>query len=475
MSLKRQEGFALIAVMGLAALVTVVAIGGFVLSQQVLHESSRVQNESKAFQVAQSGLDRELAGFTEANLVDGAFERSGSTSDGVYTVTVAALAGSEFEYVMTSAGTADGEEESVSMRFFYLDLWNMNIGAGESAAMGGGRGWNGNASIDGPLYVRGDLEWSANAVYEGGPLFIRDGGLDVSGSGELGKADPIKLYATDGIIDGANQVYLDGPISSSVPDIDLPWIDEAFLDNALQTAMDESVDNFMGVPSRILGNTEATGANPATYPSLRALSSPASTSEYYKYIGPSAGRSDLNDGSTFMEIDSVSFGSWDGNGYPVGSGKHDDFAYDFGAGTLYVEGTVFIDGDLHIGPSVHNYVGNGTLIVNGDIFIGAEFGPRDGLAAEQAIGLVAAGDIVIGDNAHSGNVRAHYTGAIFCNGTVELYHTATSYEGSILAANIYGDKPDIHLTTNPVLPTVLPESMPGAGGGIVFPGTWTRN
>jgi hypothetical protein len=361
------------------------------------------------------------------------------------------------------------------MRFFYLDLWNMNIGAGDSAALGGGRGWNGNASITGPLYIRGDLDWSANAAYEGGPLFIRDGGLDVSGSGELGKAEPIKLYATNGIISGAGNVYLDGPISSSVPDIDLPWIDDEYMDEVYQKALDESIDNFMGSPSLALVNSEATGEDPTTYPSTRVTAVPASTSTSYKYIGPAAGRSALDAGTTFVEIDGSSFGSWDGNGYPVGSGIHDDFAYDAGAGTLYVEGTVFIDGDLHVGTNVQNYVGNGTLVVNGSIFIGANLEPRDGLSAEQAMGIVATGDIVIGDNVHSGNVRGHYTGAIFCNGTVGLYHTGTSYEGSILARDIYGDKPDIHLETNPILPTVLPESMPGAGGGIIFPGTWTRN
>ena len=61
------EGFVLFVVLGAIAVITAVAFGGFFLAQQSVADSRRVQTESKAFQVAASGLDRELATFSTTN------------------------------------------------------------------------------------------------------------------------------------------------------------------------------------------------------------------------------------------------------------------------------------------------------------------------------------------------------------------------------------------------------------------------
>ncbi|MDH4139507.1 MAG: hypothetical protein OEV43_02945 [Coriobacteriia bacterium] len=466
---RRDDGFAMVAVMGIIALITVIAIAGFFLANQVLSESQRVEDESKAFQVAQSGLDRELATFNPSAIVGGSYSKQGSTPDGVYTVEARQLGG--FEYMMTSTGVAEGRTESVTQRFYYIDLWNMNIGAGEQAALGGGRGWNGNASITGPLYIRGTLDWAANGAYEAGPLFIRDGDLNVTGSGELGKVSPIDLFLTGSIVGKTTQVYYKS-LSSSVPDITLPWVDDYYMDEMLRRAVDESVDNIMGSPARsTVANDECSGADPTTYAGVRA----AGASDYYKSIGDGTGRAALGAGVNDLSIDMSSFGRWDdglGTWYPAGSGLHDDFAYDVGTGTLYVEGTVFIDGNLEIGPLVRQYVGNGTLVVNGNVFVAGRLQPVSG---QDALGVVGPGDVTIGKGIHGHEWPAFMQGAIFANGTIGLYHTGTDYVGSILGGTIYGDKPEISLTTDPTLPGRLPESLPGAGGGIVFPGTWTRD
>lgn len=469
---RSEHGFALVAVMGIVALVTAVAIGGYFLSLQALNESKRVSGESKAFQVAASGLDRELAVFNPATMVGGVYSNAYHTPDGTYTVIAEASPNNPWEYIMTSTGESAGTTESVTQRFFYINLWDMNIGDGDSAGLGGGSGWNGNASIDGPLYVRGNMDWSSSALYETGPLFIKDGALNVTGSGTIGAAEPIYLFATQGLTGNkaATNVYLAGPVSSSVPDIELPWVDDEYLDAALQKAKDESIDNNMGYASRTTTNSEAlvtgnegmyTGVPPAT-----------GASSWYKFIGSDAGRDAANAGTHDLTIGAASFGSWEGNGYPLASGTHDDFAYDALNGTLYVEGTVFIDGDLYFTSDVEHYVGNGTLVVNGDVWIGdaitvADFTPLNGdLSAGECVGMVATGDIYI-----NGSMR----GAIFCNGTFILHSPGTWYNGSVLCGEISGDSPGIMLTTNPLLKTTLPESMPGAGGGIVFPGAWSRS
>ncbi|MHB9003710.1 MAG: hypothetical protein ACYC6C_06555, partial [Coriobacteriia bacterium] len=165
---RNDQGFALAAVMAVVSIMTILAFGGYFLAQNALNDSTRVMAESRAFQVAESGLDRELSLFTPANVGTTYYPRYGQTTDGTYTVTIQEQnTGSVMgEYLLTSTGTSQGARESVSMRFFYLDLWKMNISAGEPTTLGGGSGWNGQATIIGPLYVRGDFEWTANANYE---------------------------------------------------------------------------------------------------------------------------------------------------------------------------------------------------------------------------------------------------------------------------------------------------------------------
>jgi len=484
-------------VVGVISVVTVVAIGGFFISQQVLSESVRVTDETRAFQVAQSGLDRELATFDKANLTSGHFERTGSTPDGVYTITVDSMGG--FEYRITSdAVTNDGRVESVTQRFYYLDLWDMNIGAGQSSPLGGGRGFNGNAYIEGPLYLRGDFDLSnANTVYEGGPLFVKDGDIIMGGSATIGYESPIDLFLTGSITGNRPDSCYYKSLSTSVPDIDLPWIDDVYLDKSMENAIAESTDNYQGYESRGIVNLEAVAGNPNTYPAYDdgtnvinrdlAPASPSQSSANYKFVGSSSGRASLNNGNYFLEIDTVPFGAWEGNGYPANGpdARHDDFAFNPAAdtngdgfvdgGLLYVEGTVFVDGDLHLGQNVRAYAGNGTIVVNGDVYIGGNIRPvgTGEISAENCLGIAATGDVVIGDNAHSGNVEAHLHGAIFANGEVSLYHTSSSFEGSILCDTIYGDKPNIVIKTNPLLPQYIPAGMP-ALGGMVFQGTWTR-
>jgi hypothetical protein len=470
MSIRRQladdRGFAMAIAMGAIALITVVAIGTFFVASHVTADSTRVRDESRAFTVAQSGMDRELAQFNPAALINGSFSKTGSTPDGTYEITVNEIGGGSIgEYTLVSTGTSNGMTESVTMRFFYLDLWDMNIGAGESAALGGGSGWNGNASITGPLYIRGDFDWSANAAYERGPLFVRDGALIASGSGEIGRAEPIRLFSAQPIQGKVSNVYLAAPQSYSVPDIELPWVDQAYLDEKRAKAITESHDDIMGGSGRETANIETGGSgSPSTYTTVvPGRVKATNATQYYKVI----------DGN--LTIDATSFGEWDrvGSVYQ-GTGTHDDFAFDRPSGTLYVEGTVFIDGNLTLGPNVRRYVGNGTLIVTGDVTIrndgrdaarSALFPLGSTVSAENALGIVTPGNV---------DITGYFHGAIFANGTVSLWDTHSGYKGSILAGVIYGDKPNIHLETDPMLPASLPESMPAAGGGLVFSGVWTR-
>lgn len=480
-SMRNEDGFALMVVMGVIVVITVISISGYWLAQSTLSESGRVQQENKAFQLAATGIERELQTFRTSNMVNGLYTNSGTTSDGTYSI-VASATGNPYEYRMTSTGSSGTTTETVTQRFFFISLWDMNIGAGPAEVLGAGEGFNGNASVSGPLYTRGNIEWDSNATFEGGPMLIRDGLLNASGSGTVGLAKPIYLYATNGLTGNkaAANVYLaDNQVHTSVPDIDLPWVDDEYMAKAYGLSKTESCDNLMGSVNRTVTNVEAESEGAPSYPA----SATVGATEYYKYIGPLSGPSALGQGETDLTIGSQSFGRWPGHGYSNSSGSHDDFAFDATTGTLYLEGTVFVDGSVTFNTGVRRYVGNGALVANGNVTIstnypGSMLAPADPTtyaplnpSPDNCLGIVSPGDVQLGTNPLNG----YFIGAVFCNGTFGLYGTSTWFSGSALSGNLYGDHPNCHLNQNPAISRCLPESMPGAGGGVVFAGTWTRS
>ena len=66
-------------------------------------------------------------------------------------------------------------------------------------------------------------------------------------------------------------------------------------------------------------------------------------------------------------------------------------------------------------------------------------------------------------------------GAFFSDSTVEFETTNIYIRGSIIAGKMDMGKSNAYLVTNPLLPEYLPDSLPGAEGGLLMPGMWTRN
>ncbi len=459
--IRDDSGYAMVVVMGAIALLTVVAVGSYFVASQALHDSSRVQGESRAFVLAQTGMDRTLSDFKSENVGEAGLVVTGSTTDGTYRVVVEPVSG--IEYKLVSTGTAGGISESITLRFLYMSLWDMNLGGGQSSPLGGGAGFNGNAAVTGPLYVRGDMIWSSNANYEGGPLLIKDGALNVTGSGELGRVQPIRLYATKPIQGKIGNVYLAAPQSYSVPDIDIDWVDGTYLSARRDDAIAQSMDNVMGDSSSSINiETASAGRDPETYTTVvPGRPKAAGATDHYKLIQGN------------LYINNSTFGEWARAGSVYeGTGIHDDFAFDHASGTLYIEGTVYVDGNLTFGPNVQRYIGNGTIVATGDIELQASgrLEPAGGnVNNENALGLVTPGNVKIG-----GNQGSHYKGAIFCNGTMGMYGTGTTVTGSVIAGTLYGDLPNIKLTTISGLADYLPAGMPYQGGNLVLEGLWTR-
>lgn len=482
------RGYALAMVVGIAVLLSVMGLSLLAMADNSLNSSVKVEADSRAFQVASAGLTSALSDMQYNGYVPANFPKTGTVDGGTYTVTMEEL--SNAEYKVTSVGTWNGETSTVMQKFFYLNLWAMNIAAGsQQSLVSGSSGLRGNTSIYGPLYIRGNVTFPSASRMKVGPLFLRDGDLSITGNGKVGEAaEPIDVYVTGKYPATGSKGWYPRTVSPSVPVITLPVLTATDMEALHAKAKGESNDNIMGTPDKsgtVNYECSVAGGNPATY---LTVSPPNDTgwsrtpapgaSAYYKVVGSDAAPGPLGDGGTDLTIAyGQPFGSWYGDGHTPTAGIHDDFAWD-GAGNLYVEGTVFVDGDLTIKGNV-TYTGNGTIVVNGDLTIDGKFLPKGGtMAANSAMGFSVAGDVDL--NRKGGNypnppidVQADMEMAIFCNGTISL-NDHFVLRGSLISGGINFAANNAHLMTNPLLPTFLPDSLPGVGSVIWASSAWGR-
>lgn len=499
------SGVALLTVIGVMVVMTILAVGAFTLSRQALYESERVEDESRAFRAASSGLDLVLTTF-DPDSTD--FPIVGTTPDGSYVVDVAPIGYGE--YKLTSVGTGlDGKTESVTQRFFYMNLWEMNFaGTGSQTLISGSGGLNGSSNIIGPFYMKGNLSIGSNMTVHEGPLFVKNGRITVASSGSLGLDSLyIKVYCTGDVPPNVDKGDAGGvfvsSISRSVPDINLPDLTEDDILQLSAKAQSESVDNIMGSVDRtpVRANLEATAGNAATYTTMAPPNSGWTRAKAwtanpaYKYIGAADGvPSGIGEGATPLVVGGSSFGSWGsvvttdgvsiaGDGHYTLANSWDDLAYDDASNILYINGTVFVDGPLTFTEDTR-YVGNGTIIANGDITIGGYLRPYGTNAQAEnnkwALGLVTPTDLSVqspSDNSYdklnARNETPTLAGAFFASGIVHFYNNVLM-RGSVLAGRIDSDHPNMTIVTNPLLPKYLPDSLPGAGQGLLWPGMWTR-
>ncbi len=515
------QGVALITVLGLAVVITALAIGSYTIARQALLESTRVEDETEAYRAAASGLDRELATFQENHLVTN-YPKEGSTPDGDYTLTVEMIGTSKYRLVCEGVAS-DGSVETVAQEFYFMNLWKMNFaGTGDQSLVSGGDKITGGSNIVGPFYMKGDLTLDASMSVQEGPIFVYGGDIKRTANGvRFGtSAVPVDVFcdgSTATLKDGGNKVFV-GNVDASVPNIETPQVDPEDLEAYANTARGESVDNNMGSVSRaMITNYECNAAtrSPSDYTnatytgtySASARTKADATNANYKFIGAANGVLSPEGQGTYnfvLNDATPSFGWWGpinaGNAdvgyvtiassYPAGvyaTNVHDDFAWNTTTNTLYISGTVFVDGDVTLNPNI-TYVGNGTIVANGDITVNGLLKPAgttpQARANEWALGLVTPLGITFtantgqmsGGNPDASEIRDRVpdiAGAFYAEDFVVLPEKLLM-QGSIITGEIRSGQNNIWLVTNPMLPDYLPDSLPGSGGGLMTPTRWMR-
>lgn len=503
-----EDGVAMVTVLGVMTVVTVLAIGAFTLARQALFDAERAEDESRAFRAASAGLDTVLSTFDPEVLTYAPV----GTPDGTATIEVNTTGGDAGEYEVIASGVGiDGSTETVVQRFYYINLWEMNFaGTGSQSLMSGSSGMNGSSNIWGPFYIKGDLAVEANMAIMEGPLFVKGGDIVTqSGASQIGTADRhVRLYCDGENVDlDKGTVYVDGPLFS-VPTIELPKITYDDMRASALIALGQSIDGRM---SRIV--------DPSTAPANLEIASRGGST--YKYFGEATSTiAPLGQGTTTLHLGTAglgTFGSWGSvttSASPIPAGGtttvysdagsvnvYDDFAYwDNPSFTplhggehwdlLFISGTVFVDGPLIIDDHVM-YIGNGTIVANGPVTLEGALRPYSHTEAAPdvnkvgedrgwALGIVTPVDITMNaSGANNGAIPIRdnafdYAGAYYTDGTIFITHPGTSMRGSILSNKMDFSDPNTDLVTNPLLPSYLPESLPGGGEGIISLGLWSR-
>ncbi len=530
---KDDSGIAMLVVIGVMSVVTLLAVGSFSLARQSLHDSERIEEDSRAFRAAAGGLERGLATFDDSGgAISEGLLFDGDTPDGSYEVYVESLGGGRFRLESHGEGL-DGGTETVAQEFFYLNLWEMNLaGNGPQSLISGSSGLNGTSNIIGPFYMKGNFDIQANMGVFEGPLFVKDGNISAHRNSWLGtESQSIDVFC-DGDGDpsvpanadygGGRGVYV-ANISRSVPNIILPPLVQGDLEGWANKALHESVDNILGTinmdASLNTANLEHAGGA-GTYTTMSPPNNAGFTRKkatatndfnpHYKFFGAlHGGISSKGEGSTHLTIGGSSFGAWgavstsDGVNLPAGpsgstgypANSYDDFAYDSANGVLYISGTVFVDGPVTFTEDM-TYIGNGTIIANGEVNINGILRPYStndshGSANSQgennkwALGIVTPRDIYFygaGSNDYNTLDREElrtatpiYAGAFYAENDAVFATNNLSVRGTILSGRMDFPHSNQYLITNPLLPSYIPDSLPGGSGGILIPGLWVRN
>lgn len=483
----QDDGYSMVVVMGIISVLTVIAFGGFAMSMQAMREADVTRQESQGFQAANAGFDAAVArmrtsGFRPEDWANQMTMTAGQTGSGPATVTVTPDGG--LSHLVTAVGMGkDGSTETIRARIFVMDLYGMNIAYGSGFNQSAGGRFNGNASVFGPFYTFDDLRQGdnlGNAMAGGfgwGPIYIRGGTLDVK-AGYL--MDVGRLYV-DPMHPAPRVVGAGTTVIRSVPRMNVPRVDAAYLENAYAQAIAQSTDNIQGDPA-VRGHV--TNSEPNPYPRTRASGAQA---DRYKVVDNDRV---MNRSRTtpFVIGGNTSFGQ------NLNDTIRDDFVWDHSQRILTVWGTVFIDGPLDFTGGPIRYRGNGTIVANGQVrFDDTQFVPDGGLLPgvvptgqtlnnqtfrdDRVIGIATPDTILISGtqgNAKNPAGEPTHAGAFFADRSITI-NARVMMVGSVISQGIeISGNNNMDLRTSPNLGQVVSRAMPGHGMAVVSVSGWSR-
>lgn len=450
-----EKGSALLIALGAILILTTLSIGIVSVAKNDTSSSSREKQSTQALHVAEAGVDKALWHLRRLGSVPSSFEVTIDTG----TASVAAEKSGNV-WNITSTGTTSGDTKRIiKVEVFSLSYWNMVMASQSLTASGGGV--NGTTSVDGPFYVRGNLELSGSSEITGGPLFIKDGILDLrSGGCSVGTvSEPIVLYLEQGMTGHTAAVHYSS-LSYNVPNINLPNLGQGELQDLETEAKNQSIDNKKGYDNTVAD--ESTSYS-------RKYSGVASG--YYKVIDSNTVvTTPVGSGSSSLVISSgtPSFGD-------PGTGGiwKDDFAWDLATKTLTVRGTVFVDGSVTFSTKIY-YQGNGVIVANGDITMSEDLLAVDDthtkFPANACLGLVSAKGIYLNQSSNN-SLTPNVEAALYAAQTIKT-NANICVRGALLTRNLEFGHPNGHLLTADDLPAHLPSAMPGSGENIVIVSGW---
>jgi hypothetical protein len=405
-----------------------------------------------------------------------------AASSAVYT-TVATLNAGQTAYDCVSTGTSrDGTKEVVVATFVIkvqtssTPPWGYNVfyfaGYSGGALVGSGL-------ITGPFYMKfpagsgAALDFgSSGGGFVGGPVFIENANLTLKSAPPA----PIEIYTNgtvtlEGTAKSHPELVLnrgwDPAKALPITLVNVP----SYLSAALANATAQSSDNVMG--NTTVANYEALPAGSAATYSALATNPPNNRPAGWvrsKALGAGQAYKVISGGLT-IGPSTPSWGSWSGDGhYPTSGDLHDDFAYDAVNHVLYVEGTVYIDGNLTIstGRQTITYVGDGTLVCTGNVTIGGSIVPAtangpDGTPEPDARHLLcvfSGGTVSITQN------NLEITGAFYTVGQFAVTGNNDTIKGSFVAEQgLTGLANGTNIVCVPLIGSYVSPGLPSWGGG----------
>lgn len=447
-ALRRDDGFAMMFVLGAMAVITAIAFTGYAAARQSLHASVRNTSEQRAYQAASTGLDQELSWFdpTDLSRYPTGQVQLGTTGN-FYAANVVEKGNGTYELMVE--GRSGAATETVLVRFKYMNLWEMNVSGGEGSGVGSGSGFNGTSWVYGSLYVNGDVEWTSNGRLYVGPIFMKNGVWTATGNGQIGTVDQ-RVDAYGPVPTGGNY-YTN--LRGSAPELEIPKISDKNMADWLIMAQYTSKATRYGT----------------AHPNADAVN-------YAVWTGPaSIGTTDFGD----VDRDPIAY-------------RYDPVAKrgivylnqvdTNGDGDRDTDPVIYCDSTVTFTTDVLRYRGRGIIVAKEGFQVAGSLVPLSGLTekigptkdqktvpymtASDCLGLLSPAGMDITTPASIGSFPAGgLCAAIFLNQNMTA--TASShldFRGSLICESIDIGATNVILATQPGLYKSLPKGMPELSG-----------